>query len=61
MFVQGIPDPRSRSFNLLIAAPASQTSAPASQPSAPVRKYTLVELQSPAIKLSPGAKAFRLQ
>ena len=59
MFVQGIPDPRSRSFNLLIAPPAAQPSA--SQPSAPVRKYTLVELQSPAIKLSSGAKAFRLQ
>ena len=58
MFVQGIPDPRSRSFNLLIAPPSA--SAP-SVPTGPIRKYTLVELQSPAIKLSPGAKAFRLQ
>ena len=51
---QGIPDPRSRSFNLLIAAPQANA-----QPHQPRSVLKIESLQR--TKLSSGAQAFSIQ
>jgi hypothetical protein len=64
MFVQGLPDPRSHSFNLLVGAPQESNQIPQNQPpiaSPPTQRnqYKAVEPQS--VKVSSGVKIFRLQ
>lgn len=71
MFLHGKPDPRSRSFNLVIGPPQSQTaipnnatpismlseSSPTSAPAPPV-EYQAVKVF--ASNLSPGAQAIQI-
>jgi hypothetical protein len=58
MFAQGIPDPRSRSFNLLVAPPKETTAlyeTPVSKP------YSITPIQQfQTVKLSKGAVALQL-
>lgn len=60
--ITGGPDPRSRSFNLLIASPLPSNQVQQVQQSPEKLARSVIKMEMPGhTKLSPGAQAFSIQ